>query len=469
MSYNRNPQVQSIRGVGTPRLVLVTGKPFGFIVSSSVANPSLIQAETDHGLFIGQQIQISGHTGSTPDLNTEANELIAAADNKTFEATKGDWSDHGNHSAARDVTYKHAGAASLKITAAGVGDGAANYEELAAAKFPTIIAGNQYKLITWAYGDTNGVTLSLKIGDQIVAGQVVYNAAAGTFAKIVFQFLASSATVGVPWRVYASGAGNIWIDDNSLMIYSWGINTVPSKSSLTLPVNVTVAGTGGIFRAITWTYESMNVTTFDATHAYEAGSPALSMIQVGMRVSSYRTASAIDNPTYGKVVSVAAGSVEVDGWNNGTPTAGMKWIIDGWIVDLPRTGANGMTEIFDPDVFIHSLFGGDTGSRQKTKMRGWKYTCVLDYSDFLSPDVLLAMRHQLAEKANDSLVLIPRNDFPQFQVNVYYAAPVSLALFGKSPGYKKPIFTFKGKENLPGWQMIDGYGTQFATQYGICY
>ena len=41
------------------------------IVSSSVANPSVITTATPHGLVSGDVIAISGHTGSTPSINDD--------------------------------------------------------------------------------------------------------------------------------------------------------------------------------------------------------------------------------------------------------------------------------------------------------------------------------------------------------------------------------------------------------------
>lgn len=41
------------------------------VASSSVANPSVITTRTAHGLSTGHVVTISGHTGSTPDINTQ--------------------------------------------------------------------------------------------------------------------------------------------------------------------------------------------------------------------------------------------------------------------------------------------------------------------------------------------------------------------------------------------------------------
>jgi hypothetical protein len=149
-------------------------------------------------------------------MDLSGGEMIGDSDNKTFEVTKGNWADNGNHSAVRDTTYHHSGVASLKIVASGAGDNITNFESLPASAFATIVSGNKFTKEVWAYGSTSGITLTMRIGDQVVTGKVVYNAAAGTFTKLVFNFLATSSTVAQPIQLYASGAGTIWIDDVSL-------------------------------------------------------------------------------------------------------------------------------------------------------------------------------------------------------------------------------------------------------------
>jgi hypothetical protein len=218
---------------------------------------------------------------------------------------------------------------------------------------------------------------------------------------------------------------------------------------------------------LTEIYESSTSPTYTGTTVTEGGTPAHGAIRTGTRIISYRNASSIDHPTYAKVLSKDSGVITFDGWTNGTPANGTKFRIDGYIADLPRTQKDGLIESFAPDVLIHSLYRGDQGSLIETKFRGWKYLARLDYSQFISADTLLSMRFHLGQKAKDQLILIPRVDKPQFQYNVYYASPIDLAKFGIAAGYKKTVFTFAGQENLPSWAMIDGYGTAYATNYGV--
>ena len=302
-----------INGSGKPRLILVLARPFGYIATNSIANPTLIATFIPHKLTTGMTVQIAGNSGSTPTIN-------------------------------------------------------------------------------------------------------------GTFQVTVINAL-----------------------------------------TFTIPVNVTVAGSGGTFQALTEIYSSTGTTAYTATGLTETGSPTYSMIKIGHRVYSTRTAGGIDNPTTAKVIGKATGILTVDAWTNGTPTNGNAFRIDGVIVDLPR--CQEMTEEFTPDNLLHSLYNGNQGSVLTTKMRGWKYKCTVDYSKYIAADTLTDMRFHLAQGPDDSLILIPRIDAPQFQYNVIFADPVQLTR-QRLEGHRKVIFTFQGKENLPQWPIIDGYGVGYAQNYG---
>jgi lysophospholipase L1-like esterase len=145
-----------------------------------------------------------------------ASEMIGFIDDRTFENSKGNWTDNGNHTAVRSTTYKKAGNASLKITATAAGDNTTNFESLPASAYTLTVNGNKYTLETYAYGNTNGVTLAINVGDQTITGKVVYNAIEGTFTKLVFNYPATSSTVNQPIKLYLSGAGDCYIDQNSM-------------------------------------------------------------------------------------------------------------------------------------------------------------------------------------------------------------------------------------------------------------
>jgi hypothetical protein len=155
--------------------------------------------------------------GITTYTISEIYDLITdRPNNKGFESANHDWIDNGNHSAVRSTDYKKSGNTSLKITATAAGDATTNYESLPSSAFTTIVSGNKYTKEFQAYGNSVGVTLAMKIGDQVVTGKVVYSAVAGTFAKVVFNFQATANTVSQPIQLYLSGAGDCYIDDVSL-------------------------------------------------------------------------------------------------------------------------------------------------------------------------------------------------------------------------------------------------------------
>jgi len=215
-------------------------------------------------------------------------------------------------------------------------------------------------------------------------------------------------------------------------------------------------------------YTSTGATTFTATTAYEASSPALASIRAGMRIrSTYVPGGGDPNKTaYARVLSVddASDTITVDAWYPVQPTNAQVFTVDGWIVDLPY--CQEMTETFEPDYLIHSLYRGDEGTEIKARFRGWKYTCALDYGRFLQADVYLAMRPALQTATAKSLVLIPRADYPRFNYEVYYSEAVELSRYGVSPGYRKSVFVFRSVRNLPSWPLIAGYGMGYGEAYG---
>jgi len=239
--------------------------------------------------------------------------------------------------------------------------------------------------------------------------------------------------------------------------------TYVDEYNVTVPVNVTVAGSGGNFEALTQIYESTGTTTFDSTHAYETGSPEFTSFPVGARVLSYVVSGGLSYPTYAKVTAKATGILTVDAWSNGTPTNAQKFIIDGYIVDLPRSQE--LTERFEPDNLTHSLYGGDEGSKLDNKFRGFKYRCSIDYSKYASADMLIALRRIFKAAPRDQIILIPRKDFPKFQYNVILGEAFELTK-QRLDGYKKPVFVFIGKENVANFAVADGYGYGYAENYG---
>jgi hypothetical protein len=158
------------------------------------------------------------------------------------------------------------------------------------------------------------------------------------------------------------------------------------------------------------------------------------------------------------------GVITIDGWTNGTPTNGQKFLVDGWVIDLPR--CQNMVETFEPDYLIHSLYGGDSGNRDVVKFRGWRYEVELDYSEYISADTIFALRNIMNCKKFDQLFVIPHIDKQKYQYNVYFSNQIDLERYGLSPGHKNFKLKLKSKETVPFPNESGGYGTMYGYSYG---
>ena len=246
--------------------------------------------------------------------------------------------------------------------------------------------------------------------------------------------------------------------------------TVTGEKTFTIPVNVTVAGSGGMFEALSAFYESSGITVYSATGITETGAPTYGSVIIGMRVSSFRTVSGVDYPTFAKITAKATGVLTIDaivGWSNGTPTDGKRFLVDGWIADLPYCQRLG--EKFEADDLVHELYAGDSGSVDDVKHRGWKYHLKLDYSKYIDANTLISMRDFLSAAKKDRLIVMPRVDKPGLNYLVRFVEPVELSRYGRSPGYKDSVFSFKALANVPSFPIENdraGYGTHYAQNYG---
>ena len=215
-------------------------------------------------------------------------------------------------------------------------------------------------------------------------------------------------------------------------------------------------------------YTSGSGTTFALLTITVSADLTSAGILAGHRISSYQTNSGQpDKFTWAKVLSIVCGAtttITVDGWTNGVPSNGQLFTVDGFVMDLPWCYE--MTETFDPDVLVHSLWRQDSGTKDDPKFRGWKYQCDLDYSQYTRPEDIIALRPALGMGPNDYLLLMPHVDQSGFNYRVYYAGAVKISRFGLTPGYKQLVLSFKATENLPSWPLIDGYGMCYGSSYG---
>jgi hypothetical protein len=212
-------------------------------------------------------------------------------------------------------------------------------------------------------------------------------------------------------------------------------------------------------------YTSSGATTFTATSVTEAGTPALvsSGVRVNQRVTSFKViAGQPDKPVYAKITAIddSTDTITVDSWIGGTPTDAQVITVDGYIADLPTP--ENLKESFAPDYLIHKLYRG----RKDSIFYGWDYTCEIDYSTNVFGDVLILLKHHFTKEDNKRLILIPRNNNPEFQYNVIYNGAIELSK--SRDGYKGFRLSFIGTELQPSLQMYGGYGTNYATNFGTC-
>ncbi len=308
------------------------------------------------------------------------------------------------------------------------------------------------------------ILLVMKSGDEFYdsKGTTVYTATTVTESDGL-DSTNTTSSVADPTTITTSAAHGVvqddWCDISGHMGSTPSIDgehrviDAPTSTTFRIDVNVTVGGTGGLVHRIP-AFQNQGVRINQRVLASEviAGQP--------------------NKGTYGKIKaldeSASPRKLTVDKWVPSTPTGGQSFTVDGWITDLPR--CQQLTEVFTPDVLVHNLFRGTTGTpRRETKFYGWRYAAILDYSDFISADTLIDMRQELGMRKDDKLILIPREDVPGFQYNVYYAEPIEIALDSANtpfPHYEKAAFVFSSTENLTAWNITAGYGFNYAADYG---
>ena len=246
--------------------------------------PILAGAYASVGVFVGCR--------NNATVGLGGGEMITATDDRTFETTKGNWADNGNHSAVRSTTYKHVGTASLRITQAtggGQGDQTTNFESLDNSNFNPMRTGKKYVLTLWAYGVTNLVTLTIAVGDQVSISNNIYNGVAGTFKKITFSFTATSGTIGKPIQLmmYNPTASPVicYVDDVSLIeIYdAWEIVRYTCSTTAPTVILTEYSQAAG--------FVANNITNY----VYWFGSIDASLIQYGKKANA-STASTGSEP-----------------------------------------------------------------------------------------------------------------------------------------------------------------------------
>ena len=225
--------------------------------------------------------------------------------------------------------------------------------------------------------------------------------------------------------------------------------STPTDKIFTIHILNADADTGGHFESLNYLYESSTQTEYSENQVLESNNPDFTTVKVNQRIVSYVGTDSNKLETHAKILSVTPGTVgiiTIDNWTNGIPTDGNRFFCDGWIADLPR--CQNMIETYEPDILVHELYNGDYGISYETEIRGFKYTCILDYSQYASGDLIYSLRRQLAQKTKDTLILIPRRDKYGRQFEVFFIDKIEIQRYGKSYGYKKFSLAFQSKMNV---------------------
>jgi hypothetical protein len=222
--------------------------------------PQIQYAVQENGIT---QYQSVTPVAGSMDLNGA--EMITATDDRTFETTKGNWGDNGNHSAVRSTVDKHAGSASLLVTSSAAGDGTTNFESLPSVNLGTIVSGNKYTVEAWCRG-TGILGSDLISGYNFTSGWTLSNGgtinSSTQFTTITASDLEKTSTIFVKGNTYeitvagtTNVSGGIAINDgyesftdqltgtfNSTVRYKIGTyySAIPTNSNL----YVTTAGSG---------------------------------------------------------------------------------------------------------------------------------------------------------------------------------------------------------------------------------
>jgi len=140
---------------------------------------------------------------------------LPSYNDRTFEASIGNWTDEGNHVLSRTTAAGEfrTGIAAAKIIASGAGSYAANYIELGAACMPPVILGLTYRVRLYAKASAGTPSLIIANAGH-TGGQTIDELNSSTWTKCEFDFTAVAADVSSHIiRIWTGSAATIYIDD----------------------------------------------------------------------------------------------------------------------------------------------------------------------------------------------------------------------------------------------------------------
>jgi len=223
------------------------------ISSSSVASPTVITTATDHGLTTGDTVLITGHTGSTPDINGYHTATVTAATtftipvNVTVGGTGGTVTlvfTSGKQSAsmvAKQINYDPARTADMGLiaTVQCLSNPDSASERGTGLQFTrAITAGKRHDTSA-----TNGVG----VDDGAQADPVTITSSSVANPTVITTAAAHGLTTGD--IIVIAGHSGSTPDINGI----WTV-TVLTSVTFTIPVEVTTGGTGGTSTLISTRY-----------------------------------------------------------------------------------------------------------------------------------------------------------------------------------------------------------------------
>lgn len=182
-------------------------------------------------LDAGDRIANITMTQAVGQFDLNGYERITDSQNRDFEADTTDWVGAGNHSSARSSVDKKAGTYSLLITSTSVGDATSNYINLPSTSLNPIESAKKFTVEAWARATNSGCQITMQLGSQSKTFATI-STVAGTFTKLVWNFLATTNEVDVPLKIFANQADQIYLDNVSLtQAYDLAIHTMIKPSS----------------------------------------------------------------------------------------------------------------------------------------------------------------------------------------------------------------------------------------------
>jgi hypothetical protein len=153
---------------------------------------------------------------SSSQLNLHNGERILSANDKDFDqATIGNWTVHGNHT-ANTLNYNPPDYV-MRVISSGTGNQTTNYVSLPASAFAPLVAGKAYTLEMRCIGGSGGIVKFAGFG---ASGQnaSLGGTSTGTLDKDVWTFIAGAGDVGQDLRIWLNGSYpfGLWISSISI-------------------------------------------------------------------------------------------------------------------------------------------------------------------------------------------------------------------------------------------------------------